>query len=121
MPAEVDAFFIHSPVFAVGYPRSRFAEQSGEPARTPPGIVTVASYPDKDLLRSGWLMGERIVQNRAAVVEAALEKGRVVLLGFRTQHRGQPHATFKLLFNSLYLGASERGPLPKPATEQSLN
>jgi len=33
-------------------------------------------------------------------------RGQVVLLGFRVQHRGQSHATFKFLFNALYLGAS---------------
>jgi hypothetical protein len=39
---------------------------------------------------SGWLLGERYLLNRAAVIDAAVEKGRVVLLGFRTEHRGQP-------------------------------
>lgn len=119
MPSEVDAFFIHSPAFAVGYPRNRFEDQGGEPSKPPAGITTVASYPEKDLLRSGWLLGERIIQNRSAVIEASIEKGRVVLLGFRVQHRGQPHATFKLLFNSLYLGAAERGPMPRITTEQN--
>jgi hypothetical protein len=57
---------------------------------------------------SGWLLGERYLHNKAAVIEATVDKGRIVLLGFRAQHRGQPHATFKLLFNSIYLGASEK-------------
>ena len=29
----------------------------------------MASYPATDLLLSGWLLGERVVANRAAVVE----------------------------------------------------
>jgi len=33
-----------------------------------------------------------------------LGDGEVVLLGFPTHFRGQPHGTFKLLFNSIYLG-----------------
>jgi hypothetical protein len=48
---------------------------------------------------------------QAAVLEVPLGKGRVVLLGFGTHHRGQPHGTFKLLFNGILLGASSRGPL----------
>jgi hypothetical protein len=53
------------------------------------------------------MLGERHLHRRAAVLEARVNRGRVVLVGFRAQHRGQPHATFKLLFNSIYLSASE--------------
>jgi hypothetical protein len=66
---------------------------------------------------SGWLMGERYLHNKAAIVDATVDKGRVVLLGFRVQHRGQPHATFKLLFNSIYLGTSEKATLGQRQTE----
>jgi len=37
-------------------------------------------------------------------------QGRIVLLGFRVQHRAQPHGTFPLLFNAILrstLGAPE--------------
>jgi hypothetical protein len=36
------------------------------------------------------------------VVEIEVGKGRVILIGFRAQHRAQPVRTFKLLFNTLY-------------------
>ncbi len=107
MPEEAAAFFIHSPAFATERPQGR----GGEPAGTEgaaAGIDVVARYPASDLLLSGWLLGERVLANRAAVVQANVGNGRVVLLGFRTQHRGQPHGTFKLLFNAVLLGASER-------------
>jgi hypothetical protein len=104
MPEEAAAFFAHSPAFALGRTRGRATEP--EPP-APEGVRVVASYPAKDLLMSGWLLGERVIAERAAVVEAKLEKGRVVLLGFRTQHRAQPHGTFKLLFNSILLASSE--------------
>jgi glutamine amidotransferase-like uncharacterized protein len=56
---------------------------------------------------SGWMLGEPVIARRAAVVEATVGKGRVVLLGFRAEHRGQTHGTYKLLFNSLLLATSE--------------
>ncbi|MGH9347124.1 MAG: M14 family metallopeptidase [Vicinamibacterales bacterium] len=118
MPADVAAFFTHSPVFEVGRPRGRAGDaRRAEPA-PPTGITVVGSYPAKDVLMSGWLMGEQHLHNKAAIIEATVDKGRVVLLGFRVQHRGQPHATFKLLFNSIYLGASERGAIRGRQTEQ---
>ena len=96
MPEQAAAFFGSSPAFVISRPDAAHV---------------VAFYPDRDLLMSGWMLGERLLAGKAAVVEAPLDKGRVVLLGFRTQHRGQPHGTFKLLFNAILLGASERGPM----------
>ncbi len=117
MPADASAFFVNSPAFEVGRTRNREEEDAREatPAK-PAGISIVASYPGKDLLQSGWLLGEKYLLNKAAVIDATVEKGRVVLLGFRTQHRGQPHATFKLLFNSLYLGSSVPATTIAPAS-----
>jgi len=65
------------------------------------GAQTVAIYGMKDLLVSGWIEGEEAIAGQSAVVEAKVGAGRVVLLGFRVQHRGQSHATFRLLFNAL--------------------
>lgn len=62
---------------------------------------TVVRYPDRDILRSGWLIGEEHLSNKPAMVSAEHGQGRVVLIGFRTQHRSQTHGTFKLLFNAL--------------------
>jgi glutamine amidotransferase-like uncharacterized protein len=90
MPPQAAAFFSGSQAFEV-------AES--------PSVRVAARYPSDRLLMSGWLLGEQILAGRAAVVEVRVGAGRVVLLGFRTQHRAQSHGTFKLLFNSLLLNS----------------
>jgi hypothetical protein len=64
-------------------------------------VETIATYVDRDVLQSGWLLGEDVIAKKAAAVSVQLEKGRVVMLGFRPQHRSQTHGTFKLVFNAL--------------------
>jgi hypothetical protein len=61
----------------------------------------VAVYPNRDLLQSGQLDGESVIANRSALLDVEHGEGRVVLIGFRTQHRAQTHGTFKFLFNAL--------------------
>ncbi|MBE0659349.1 MAG: peptidase M14 family protein [Bryobacteraceae bacterium] len=61
----------------------------------------VVRYAGRDLLESGWLVGEQVIAKKAAVVKAAYGQGRVILYGISPQHRAQTHGTFKLLFNAL--------------------
>ena len=51
-------------------------------------------------LLSGYLIGEKYLQGRAAAVDVQLGEGHVVLLGFRPEWRGQPFGTFRVLFNA---------------------
>jgi hypothetical protein len=67
-----------------------------------PRVRTIARYASRDLLISGWIEGQSAIADRPAAVEVSLGAGRVVLLGFPVQHRGQSHATFRLLFNSIF-------------------
>jgi hypothetical protein len=64
----------------------------------------LASYPDdrRDILLSGFLQGEDRLERRAAAVALTSGKGKVVLLGFRPQHRAQTPGTFPFLFNALW-------------------
>jgi len=102
METEEAAYFADSPAFQTSLPDPRFDRR------------VVASYPDdaKDILISGYLKGGERLEKRAAVVDLRAGKGRVVLIGFRPQHRAQPHRTFKLLWNALYLAGLEEGTLP---------
>ena len=61
----------------------------------------VAHYADRDLLESGWLVGEDTHARTGGAVAAHMGVGKIVLIGFRTQHRAQTYGTFKFLFNNL--------------------
>jgi len=61
----------------------------------------VAQYPDSGILASGWLLGESAIAKRAALVDARMGSGHVILFGMRPQYRAQSYLTFKLLFNAL--------------------
>jgi hypothetical protein len=63
-----------------------------------------ATYVDRDILQSGWLLGEQVIAKKAAAVTVRHGDGKVVLIGFRPQHRDQTHGTFKLVFNALLNG-----------------
>jgi hypothetical protein len=67
----------------------------------PAGTQVIAKLADKDILQSGWLLGESVIAGRPTMVSVPYGKGRVVLIGFRVQHRDQTHGTYKLLFNAL--------------------
>jgi hypothetical protein len=93
---------------AYGMPRQAFALYlQGDPvfAITPNNAnekySVIVSYQDRELLQSGWLVGETHITGKAAMISAEMGKGKVVLIGFRTQHRAQTYGTFKLFFNSL--------------------
>lgn len=64
-------------------------------------VRSVAKYAAKDALMSGWMLGEKLMNGKTALAEATFGKGKIVLFGFRPQHRGQSYATFPLLFNAL--------------------
>ena len=42
-----------------------------------------------------------------AIAEAPVGEGKLLLMGSEITFRAQPHGTFKLLFNSLYLGTAK--------------
>ena len=63
----------------------------------------VARFPSAGVLASGWLLGEKYIAARAALVDYPYGAGRVVLFGMKPQYRGQSWQTLKLLFNAFLL------------------
>jgi len=89
MPSEGFVVFSSSQAYAVT--SSQNSEQ----------YESVVRYQDKDILQSGWLIGEDHLAKMPAMINVKHGKGQVVLIGFRTQNRCQTHGTFKLLFNTM--------------------
>jgi hypothetical protein len=61
----------------------------------------VASYPESNILLSGWLSGEDTIARKAAVVDTQFKKGRIILIGIACQNRAESHGTYKFLLNAL--------------------
>lgn len=71
-------------------------------------VHRLATYVDRDVLQSGWLLGEEAIAGKAAIVSVDKGEGSILMLGFRAQHRAQTHGTFKLFFNALMERATPR-------------
>ena len=88
MPDTAAAYFVNSTTFDV---------------TDSTAVRVIARYPRKasEILLSGYLSGADSIAGKAAAVEARVGRGKVVMFGFRPQHRGQSYGTFKMLFNAL--------------------
>ena len=95
VPENVDLFFDNSPTFRL------------KPDAALKGTQPVAWFATAQPLRSGWAWGQGYLEGGVAIVEAALGKGKVFLYGPEVAFRGQPHGTFKFLFNGIYYGAAQ--------------
>lgn len=90
----VDAVFDSSPAFRL------LPEAAAERVRR------VAWYDSPTSLRSGEAWGQQYLKQAAAIVEAPLGNGRVLLFGPEITWRAEPQGTFKFLFNGIYSGSA---------------
>ncbi len=103
MGKDADVFFDLSPVMRLG------------PAAMGAGVTPVAWFDSDAPLVSGWAWGQQRLEGGVALAEAKVGEGKLFLLGPEVTNRGQPHATFKLLFNSIYL-AGARDHVQRPVS-----
>lgn len=83
-----------------------FINSSAYVAAADANVRVIARYAKENVLLSGWLLGEDKLRGQIALAEAGVGKGRVVLFGFRPQHRGQSWGTLPLIWNTLSTAAS---------------
>ena len=95
MSDKVDFFFENDPSFKL------------KPDAQSKGVKAVAWFDSDKPLRSGWGWGQGYLKDSVAVVDAQVGKGKLFLYGPEITYRGQPHGTFKFLFNGIYYGRTE--------------
>jgi hypothetical protein len=98
LPPQLDIFYSNNPLFRV---------QTGS------GVRPIAWFEADDPLRSGWTWGGKYLKQAVAIAQADVGKGTLVLFGPLVAFRAHPHATFKFLFNGLYLGSAQPVTLPQ--------
>jgi hypothetical protein len=91
LPSTVPAYFINSSAFA---------------ATSDANVRVIARYAKDNVLLSGWLLGEDKLSGQIALAEVSVGKGRIVLFGFRPQHRGQAWGTLPFIWNALSTATS---------------
>jgi hypothetical protein len=96
MEDHADVMFDESPVMRLGDDAAA------------KGVHRIAWFDSARPLRSGWAWGQQYLQNGVAAAEADVGRGRLYLFGPEITFRGQPHGTFRFLFNSLYSAAETR-------------
>src|SRR5690606_25214633 len=97
MEPRAVAMFNSSQVLAVVPPAAEGKQRAER------NVDVFVEYARKDFLASGWqLGGEEYLAGRVAGARVPVGKGQAVVYGFRPGWRGQPHNTFKLLFNPLF-------------------
>jgi hypothetical protein len=101
MPDKADVFYDNSPAFKL------------TPGADLKNTHTIMSFNTPHPLRSGWAWGEEHLEGAVEAVDEKVGEGHVYLFGPEITFRGQPHGTFKFLFNAIDLAGSTTAQLPE--------
>jgi hypothetical protein len=86
-----------------GLPEAITIWSEASPAWTTENEEAVAKYSESGVLASGWLLGEKRIAGKTALIHARYGSGNLILFGMRPQYRAQSYLTFKLFFNALLM------------------
>ncbi|MFH1717839.1 MAG: M14 metallopeptidase family protein [Planctomycetota bacterium] len=106
-PEWVSGHFARSQAFELTEESKKLDKDPRSPEVRFPARV-VARYSDTVLLESGWIRGEELISDKPVIVEVKYGGGKIILFGFGVQHRGQPHGTFRLLFNAILSSTTDK-------------
>lgn len=91
LPAQIGVFFRGRPVFSTSIPDFDMDRR------------VIATFPEKDILLSGYGENEKKLADKSAMVWLKKAKGQLVLFAFNPQFRASTQGSYKLLFNALLL------------------
>ena len=95
MQDQIGVFYRGQPVFTTKEPQFDMDRR------------VIATFPEKDVLRSGYIENGELLGNKSAMVWLKKGKGQVVLFAFNPQFRASTPVSYKLLFNALLLKEAE--------------
>lgn len=99
LPRDLDVFYDNSPAFRLGTDAAAS------------GLRPLAWFANGAPLRSGWAWGQSYLDGAVEAAEATIGRGKLYLFAPEITFRGQPHGTFKWLFNGIY-ASGDSAPVP---------
>ncbi len=91
MPESIGVFSRGRPIFQTSVPKFDMDRR------------VIGSYPEKDILMSGYASGEEKMGQKSAMIWMQKGEGQFVFYGFNPQFRASTQTSFKLLFNAILL------------------
>jgi hypothetical protein len=91
LPESIGVFSDGGPVFSTSIPDFDMDRR------------VIATYPEEDILMSGFAENEDALAGKTAMVWLKKGKGQIVMYGFNPQFRASTQVSYKLLFNGLFL------------------
>jgi hypothetical protein len=91
MPAETGVFYRGNPLLQTSVPRFDMDRR------------VIGTFSEKNILMSGYIEKEELLSEKPAMIWIKKGKGQLILYSFNPQFRASTQATYKLLFNALFL------------------